>query len=155
VRIGIVEGIYIAPARGEPTESVDQIHVVAGKGIEGDRFYLQSESKDIQSKTDREITLIEIETIDAIYNEDGIKLTPDQTRRNIVTRGISLNDLVGHVFSIGEIKLLGIRLCEPCSYLASRTDPRVLHSMAHRGGLRAKIITDGMIHINDMISISD
>lgn len=155
MKIGIVEKIYIAPASGEPTESVDRIHVVAGKGIEGDRFYLQSESKDTQSKTDREITLIEMETIDAIYKEDRIKITPDQTRRNIVTRGVSLNDLVGHVFSIGEIKLLGIRLYEPCNYLASRTDPRLLHSMVHRGGLRAKIIVDGMIHINDPISISD
>jgi MOSC domain-containing protein YiiM len=154
VNLGIVEGIYIAPARGEPTKFVEKIHVVPGKGIEGDRYFYQPKINEAPSRQGRELTLIEIEAIEAMCQEDGIQITPDQTRRNIVTRGVSLNDLVGHVFSIGGIQLHGIRLCEPCNYLANRTDPRILHSMAHRGGLRAEIISDGIIHLNDIISIS-
>ena len=155
MNLGIVEGIYIAPARGEPTEFVEQIHVVPGQGIERDRYFYQPGMKDVHSMPDRELTLIEIEAIEAICKEDGIQITPDQTRRNIVTRGVSLNDLVGHVFSVGDIQLRGIRLCEPCNYLAKRTDPRILHSMTHRGGLRAEIISDGIIHINDIIKLSE
>jgi MOSC domain-containing protein YiiM len=155
VNLGIVEGIYIAHARGEPTEFVEQVHVVPGKGIEGDRYFSQPEIKDFDSKPGLELTLIEIEAIEAICKEDGIQISPDQTRRNIVTRGVSLNELVGHAFSIGDLQFRGIRLCEPCNYLAKRTDPRILRSMTHRGGLRAEIITDGIIHLNDIISISE
>jgi MOSC domain-containing protein YiiM len=150
--IGKVEGIYVTPNRGEPTMLVEQAHVVPGKGIEGDRYFNQHETSIADSKPGREITLIEMESIEAICREDGVIISPDQTRRNIVTRGVSLNDLVGQLFNIGTIQLRGIRLCEPCNYLASRTDPRILHSMAHRGGLRAEIITEGIVHVNDIIT---
>ena len=149
--IGKVEGIYISPNRGEPTMLIDQAHVVPRMGIEGDRYFTRHGTRKADSKPGREITLIEMEAIEAICQEDGISITPDQTRRNIVTRGVSLNDLVGQHFKIGTIQLRGIRLCEPCNYLAGRTDPRILHSMAHRGGLRAEIISEGIIHINDVI----
>ena len=155
LKLGIVAGIYIAPAHGELTEFVEHVHVIPGKGIEGDRYFNQTGIIDPHSKPGRELTLIEIETIEAICHEYGMQITPDQTRRNIVTRGVSLNDLVGHFFSIGNIQLSGIRLCEPCYYLANRTDPRILHAMAHRGGLRAEIISDGIIYLNDIISISE
>ena len=155
MNLGIVEGIYIAHVHGEQTEFVEQIHVVPGKGIEGDRYFYQPELKAVSAKPGLELTLIEIETIEAICLEDGIQLTPDQTRRNIVTRGVSLNDLVGHVFYINKIQLRGVRLCEPCNYLANRINPRILQTMAHRGGLRAEIISDGYIQLNDIISISE
>jgi MOSC domain-containing protein YiiM len=151
VSTGKVVAIYIAPSQGEPTMYVDQAHLVPGRGIEGDRYYNPTGTSGINPNPERELTLIEIEVIEAICQEDGIPLTPDQTRRNIITRGIPLNDLVGQVFTIGNIKLRGIRLCEPCNYLAGRTDPRILSSMAHRGGLRAQIISEGFIHLNDAI----
>jgi MOSC domain-containing protein YiiM len=150
--VGRVIAIYISPARGEPTVYVEQAHVVPGMGIQGDRYHKLSESSDIQNKTGRQLTLIENEAIEAICNVNGIPISADQTRRNIVTQGISLNDLVGHEFMIGSIKARGIRLCEPCNYLAKRTDPRILDAMAHRGGLRADILTEGIIHLNDVIS---
>jgi MOSC domain-containing protein YiiM len=149
---GKVEGIYITPNRGEPTLLVEMAHVVPGMGIEGDRYFFRHDTNNVDSKPGHEITLIEMETIEAICQQDGVNITPDQTRRNIVTRGVSLNDLVGQLFTIGTIQLRGVRLCEPCNYLASRTDPRILHSMAHRGGLRAEIISEGTIHINDIIT---
>jgi MOSC domain-containing protein YiiM len=152
---GKVEGIYIAPHRGEPTISVEQAHIVPGKGIEGDRYYTQPGIHDESTKPGQEITLIEMEAIEAICREEGIHLTPAQTRRNIATRGVPLNDLVGRMFSIGNLQLRGVRLCEPCDYLANRTDPRILNSMAHRGGLRAEIISEGIIHRNDTITVSE
>lgn len=153
--IGKVIGIYIAQNRGDQTVSVDQVHVLPGLGIEGDRYFKKTVNSDGNSKSGREITLIEMEAIESMRDMDGLQITPDQTRRNIVTRGIALNDLVGQLFYIGNIQLRGVRLCEPCQYLANQTDPRILSAMVHRGGLRADIVTEGIIHINDIISTSE
>jgi MOSC domain-containing protein YiiM len=150
--IGKVVRIYIAQNRGDQTVNVDRIHVVPGLGIEGDRYFKKSTDKEGQSKTGREITLIELEAIESIRLIDGIQITPEETRRNIITNGIPLNELVGHIFFIGSIKLRGVRLCEPCQYLANKTDPRILNAMVHRGGLRADILTEGYIQTNDMIT---
>jgi MOSC domain-containing protein YiiM len=152
---GTVVTIYISPARGEPTVSVDQVHVIPGKGIQGDRYFSEQGKVAEGYRPDRQLTLIESEAIEAIRQEDGIPISPGDTRRNIITRGIRLNDLVGYDFYIGKIRMHGIRLCEPCNYLASRTHPQIITSMAHRGGLRAEILSDGMIHINDIIAIAD
>jgi MOSC domain-containing protein YiiM len=104
-------------------------------------------------KTGTEITFIEQEAIEAMRRE-GVRISPDQTRRNIITQGVSLNDLVGREFMVGASRLRGVRLREPCDYLASRTDPQVKQSMAHRGGLRANILTDSIIHLDDPITSS-
>ena len=150
--IGKVIGIYIAQNQGDQTVSVNQVHVVPGMGIEGDRYFNKPGNSEGKLKTGREITLIALEAIESMRDEDGLQITPDQTRRNIVTQGIALNNLVDQLFTVGNIKLRGIRLCEPCQYLANRTDPRILKAMSHRGGLRADILTDGIIRINDIIS---
>jgi len=99
--------------------------------------------------------LIEMEAIESMRDDEGINISPEQTRRNILTRGISLNELVDHDFSVGDVQLHGVRLCEPCQYLADRTDQRVLQSMVHRGGLRADVVSAGIIRINDLITYSD
>jgi MOSC domain-containing protein YiiM len=151
--VGKVIGIFISPKRGEPTDPVKQIYVVPGKGIKGDRYFRQTENGEVHTKSGQEITLIEMEAIEAI-SEEGIQISPGQTRRNIITSGVSLNELVGYIFTVGNIKLRGIRLCEPCNYLANRTDPRVLKALAHRGGLRAEIITEGIISLSDIIKPS-
>ena len=148
---GQVVGIYFAPQRGEPMLEAKQAHIIPGRGIEGDRYFKSVGTTDDPQKTGTEITFIEQEAIDAM-RRDGVRISPEQTRRNIITRGISLNDLVGREFMVGASRLRGIRLCEPCDYLASRTDPRVKQSMAHRGGLRADILTDSIIHLNDPIT---
>ena len=148
---GNVIGIYISPHRGEPTVSVEHVHVIPGKGIEGDRYFQTPGMKDALTRTGRQLTLIEQESIEAMC-QDGVQISPGETRRNLITQGIALNDLVGKRFFVGQIELLGIRLCEPCDYLASRTDPRVKQSMAHRGGLRVDILSEGYIHINDFIT---
>lgn len=152
---GSVIEIFIAKTRGEQTFFVDQIHVIPGMGIEGDRYF-----KDPSNSTDKrdpgfQITLIQKEVIDSLREIDGIEITPRDTRRNIITQGIALNDLVDRVFFIGNIQLRGVRLCEPCTKLAGRTDPRVLNALTHRGGLRADILTEGVIHINDLITTGE
>src|SRR5674476_633462 len=96
---GIVEGIFIAPTRGAHTEYTEHIHVVPGMGIEGDRYFSPIEFRPSGSKPGLELTLVEMEAIEAICQEDGMQLTPDQTRRNIITRGVTLNDLVGKDFT--------------------------------------------------------
>ena len=151
--IGKVIGIYIAVKQGDPTISVEQVHLVPGLGIQGDRYFNKLANPTGKTKTGQQITLIEMEAIQSICNDAGILLTPDQTRRNLITSGIALNDLVGQLFLVGNIELRGVRLCEPCQYLADRTDPRILQAMAHRGGLRADIVTEGNISINDPITI--
>jgi MOSC domain-containing protein YiiM len=150
---GKVVGIYISPERGRPTMSVEQIYVMPGKGIRGDRYFRQTEKGEIHSKSGQEITLIEMEAIESLVSE-GIQVTPSETRRNIITVGVPLNDLVGWSFMVGDVQLKGVRLCEPCNYLANLTDPRILPALAHRGGLRAEIITEGSIHLNDSIKLT-
>jgi MOSC domain-containing protein YiiM len=152
--IGKVVGIYIAQKQGDQTVLVDQVHVIPGLGIEGDRYFTKPTNPDGKTKTGRQITLIELEAIESLRDNSGIPITPAQTRRNLITSGIALNDLVGKLFNVGNIQLQGVRLCEPCQYLADRTDPRILKAMAHRGGLRADIITEGNIQINDPITIT-
>ena len=152
---GIVKSIYIAHEKGEPTFAVDQVHVVPGLGIEGDRYYQLLLNPGKTSKPGRELTLIELEAIEYMRDVEGVQITPEQTRRNIITSGIGLNDLVGCEFQIGSVRLRGVRLCEPCQYLADRTDMRVLQSMVRRGGLRAEIISEGFISINDIITKND
>jgi MOSC domain-containing protein YiiM len=149
---GKVEAIYIAHQQGEPTILVDQAHAVPGMGIEGDRYFGRHDISSKHARPGREITLIELEAIVSMNREEGIPINPGETRRNIVTRGIALNELVDRVFYVGNVQLRGVRLCQPCQYLADRTDPRVLASMSDRGGLRAEIVTEGIIHINDIIT---
>ena len=87
-----------------------------------------------------------------IKRDYGVDITPGDARRNLVTRGIPLNHLVGHEFQIGEVKIRGIRLCEPCDHLQRLTGRPVLKELRHRGGLRAQILTQGTIHVGDVIS---
>jgi MOSC domain-containing protein YiiM len=148
---GTVESIYLASAAGAPTQAVDQACAIPGVGLEGDRYALGvgTFSKPLP---DRELTLIEAEAIEALKHEYHFELTPGEARRNVVTRGVALNHLVGKEFKIGEVKIRGIRLCEPCDYLQRLTGREVIRGLTHRGGLRAQILTRGTIHVGDPIS---
>ena len=148
---GTVVSIHIAKTAAGPMESVREIQALSGRGLEGDRYFRQQGTFSKKGEPDREITLIEIEAIEAMQGEKGIKLDPGASRRNIVTRGVPLNHLVGLEFSAGEVKLRGLRLCEPCSHLAKLTHTQVLPGLVHRGGLRAQILTDGKIRVADPV----
>lgn len=148
---GEIVSIFTAPAVGEKTQAVNQVRAVPGHGLEGDRYFLAGGFHSEKYKPDREITLIELEAIEALLREEKIHLEPGETRRNLITRGAPLNHLVGKEFMVGEVRLRGLRLCEPCQYLASKTEPGVLPGLIHRGGLRAQILTEGMIRVGDIV----
>jgi MOSC domain-containing protein YiiM len=147
---GIVEFIYVAPGATAPTHPVNAAHAVPGSGLEGDRYALRvgTFSKPLP---DRELTLIEAEAIEALKREYNFELAPGDARRNLVTRGVALNHLVGRDFQIGEVKIRGIRLCEPCEHLQGLTGGQIIKGLAHRGGLRAQILTEGTIRVGDLV----
>jgi 8-oxo-dGTP diphosphatase len=135
-------------------ENRNEVNAIAGKGIEGDRYFLGVGTYSSSAGVSRDITLIEIETTEALQRK-GIFLSAGDARRNVVTRAVPLNHLVGRTFLIGEVYLRGTRLCEPCSYLETMTQKGVLKGLIHRGGLRADILTDGRMRVGDAVKQTD
>lgn len=148
---GTVVSINITDDGATPMRSVREAHAVPGQGIEGDRYYRKTGTFSKTEGTGRQITLIEIEAIEDVEISYGYKLDPTDSRRNIVTRDVPLNHLVGKEFTVGEVTLRGVRLNGPCNHLAKLTDPRVKEALVHRGGLRADILTEGTIRPGDTI----
>jgi len=150
---GSIIHIFISPQAGERVQMVDRVTLVAGKGIEGDRYYLGAGtfSEKLKNNPAAELTLIEQEQIDQFNKEHNTQIHYGDFRRNIVTKGIALNDLVNKTFSIGNARLKGLRLCEPCSHLAETLNPLVLPHLVGRGGLRAQILSTDIIHVGDKI----
>jgi len=148
---GTVVSIFIAPSAAEPIQSVGQVRVVAGKGLEGDRYFEGRGTWSTHPGSGREVTLIESETLDALVGEGGPHFEPGSHRRNVVTRGVPLNHLVGHDFRIGEVVFRGMRLCEPCEHLEKLNQPGIKMAILHRGGLRADIVQEGTIRVGDAI----
>lgn len=132
--------------------SVDSVRAIPGQGLEGDRYFLNVGTfSPTPQKPDFELTLIEQEQVEAFAVASGLPFTAAQARRNIVTRGIALNDLVGCEFFLGEVRIRGIRLCEPCNYLAKISYPQTLKGLVHKGGLRAQILTEGTIRVGEKL----
>jgi MOSC domain-containing protein YiiM len=148
---GEVVEINVADESGGPMRPLDAATLVLGKGIEGDRYATSSGTYSDRPGSGREITLIEVEAVEALAHENGIEITPADTRRNIVTRGVPLNHLVGREFTVGEVTLVGRRLNEPCVLLAKRTSDGVRTGLVHRGGLRADIVHDGVVRVGDRV----
>lgn len=144
--------ICIADAAGAPMRTVPEAECISGRGIAGDRYFLGTGTfSPTAKKPSQEVTLVEAEEIDRFNEQCGASYTPRDVRRNLVTRGIRLNDLVGRRFAVGVVVLEGIRLCEPCSYLAGLTRPDVLEALVHRAGLRAAIVEGGTIRVGDAV----
>ena len=122
------------------------VTALPGKGLEGDRHVLGTGTFP-SGKPGSALTLIEGEVCDSFEPP----LTPDEHRRNLVTRGIDLNGLVGHEFTIGEVRCRGMRLCEPCTVVDRYARQPVLRALVHRGGLRADILTEGKITVGDPV----
>ena len=150
--MGSVEGIFIASEAEGETRPVDVGRAVEGQGLEGDRYFAGDGTFYEERKPGQDLTLIEAEAIAAMAAEDGVEIAPGEARRNVVTRGIGLNDLVGRRFTVGEIECVGDRLCDPCSHLEKITKPGVLRGLVNRGGLRANIVRGGRIAVGDEIT---
>ena len=144
---GRVTAIYITPTHGELPQPVESARARAGKGLEGNRYFFED-----GAPPGNAITLISADAVDDFAAESGIPLTPQQSRRNVVTTGIDLNALVGKRFQVGDVECEGVELCEPCTTLQAMTYPEVLKGMVHRAGLNADILTDGEIAVGDTVA---
>ena len=148
---GSVVSIQIARNAKGAMESLEEVRAIEGKGLEDDRYCKQVGSYSHHPGPDREVTLIEMEAIDALRRDYDTDLEPKDSRRNLTTRGVPLNHLVGREFTVGEVRLEGLRLCEPCANLVRMTAKGVLQGLIHRGGLRAQIVSGGTIRVGDPI----
>jgi hypothetical protein len=153
---GTVEVIALAERATGDMRTVDRVRALAGRGLDGDRYAAKAGTFTPASDTARgyDLTLIEAEVIESLTLPDG-RLDLAEARRNIVTRGLDLNALVGRRFRVGDVECLGQRLCEPCSHLERLTTKGALRGLIHRGGLRADVLSDGEIATGDHIETVD
>jgi MOSC domain-containing protein len=145
---GTVAALLIAPAAEAPLVLVDEVEALAGLGLEGDR-YAAGQGTFSGRGRGYELTLVEAEVL------DEIELPWAEARRNVVTKCISLNALVGRRFRVGSVECVGRRLAEPCSHLEKLARPGLLRPLVHRGGLRADITAGGNIHVGDEVVALD
>jgi MOSC domain-containing protein YiiM len=150
---GRVEAIHIASAAGESMVPLGEVRAVPGRGLEGDRYFSKTGTYSRHEGADRQITLIEVEALEALERDYRIALDPGESRRNVATRGVAVNHLVGRRFRIGEVRLRGLRLCEPCSHMERLSGKPVRSGLVHRGGLRAEILTEGVIRVGDPVEL--
>jgi uncharacterized protein YcbX len=151
--MGTLIQICIADAAGAPMRTVREAVCVSGRGIDGDRYFLGTGTfSPTARKPSQEVTLVEVEEVERFNLLCGADRRPEDLRRNLVIQAMKLNDLVGHRFAIGSVIFEGIRLCEPCSYLAGITQAEVLRELVHRAGLRAAIIHGGTVRVGDDVS---
>jgi MOSC domain-containing protein YiiM len=144
---GYVEEILVTSTATELPCSVERVRAIAGRGLDGDRYAIEAGTwSDYPVQTGTDVTLIEAEVLEVLG------LSGAQARRNVVTRGIRLNELVGRRFGIGDVKCFGVRLCEPCKHLEQLTGVAV-PLLVHRGGLRADILSEGTITIGLTITV--
>ena len=149
--MSIVSKICIAPISGKKMIEISSVEVIANKGILNDRYFKDENEKDIQ------LTLIESENIDYFNEKSKTKIADIDFRRNIITKGINLNNLIGKEILIGEVRIKGQRLCDPCKYLQEKLqENNTFKNMTYlykRGGLRCEILTSGKISNDDKIEV--
>ncbi|HZZ78032.1 MAG TPA: MOSC domain-containing protein [Gemmataceae bacterium] len=149
---GQLAGIFVSAKKGADLQSIDSVEAIAGRGLVGDRYFAKEGTFSDKDGPDREVTLIEEEALAGLAREYEITLLPAQARRNLLTRGVPLNHLVGQTFRVGDVVLRGLRLCEPCGHLQKLTRVGVLKGLIHRGGVRAQIVQGGTLHIGAAIT---
>jgi MOSC domain-containing protein YiiM len=153
VKIGLLRGIWISPAARAPLVGLAEVRAVPGRGLEGDRYFFARGSFSRWPGTGRAVSLIAEETLEAVCAEHGFDLRGGRSRRNLVTSGIGLTDLQERTFRIGTAVLRGVRSCAPCHYLERLTEAGVFDALKGRGGLRADVIEEGILHIGDAIEL--
>lgn len=153
---GTLVSISIARHKGATPETLEEATLDADCGVRGDHHYRHS-----GAPADQQVTLVEAEQVAAFNRHTGLSVKPEQTRRNLLTRGVSLNELVGRRFRVGEAELEGMDLCQPCAGLGEAlatpgvNKAQVVKAFVDRGGLRARIITGGTIRPGDPVTTGD
>lgn len=147
---GKVVSIHLAAEAEAKPQPVREVRAVAAKGLEGDRYFRKTGTYSKTQGTGREVTLIEAEALEGLARDYEVALPPGDSRRNIVTRGIALNHLVGKEFRVGQARLRGVRLCEPCGHMERLSGAKgAQEGLVHRGGLRCDIVEGGLIRVGD------
>ena len=149
---GSVVRLFVAPEAGAAMQAVEAARAVPERGLEGDRYFNHEGSFSRWPGPHRDLSLIAEEALDEMHREADVRLDPSESRRNVLTRGVPLNDLIGETFSVGEVRVAGIRLCQPCKYLVRLTGkPGLLPHLIGRGGLRVRILDEGFIRVGDVV----
>jgi MOSC domain-containing protein YiiM len=149
---GRLEAIFIAARAGAPMRALEEVRALAGRGLEGDRYAVRQGTFSVAGGRGNEVTLIAGEVLDALRLPDTQSLSGADARRNLVTRGLDLDAVIGRRFQIGQLELIGRRRCEPCAHLQRLTRPGVLRALVHRGGLRADLLSTGTLRVGDAIT---
>ena len=143
---GRVDGIYITPTKYELPAPVERVRALAGRGLEGNRYFYDGDAP-----PGRALTLVAAEALEEGAAESGVPLTAAESRRNVLTRGIDLTAVVGVRCRVGDVECVGVELCEPCTTLQKLTRPGVIKAYVHRAGLNADILSDGEIAVGDVV----
>lgn len=150
---GQVAWIHVAATAGAPMRAVDDATAVVGKGLDGDRYATGTGHWSPIRRRGDQLTLVEIEELDSVAAAHGLRLPPGATRRNITTRGVRLDGLIGRRFRIGDAECVGTRRCEPCSYLDGLLGQDALPALVHRAGIRAEVTKGGLIALGDPVLV--
>ncbi len=148
---GVVEGLHLVPRSFLPMRTMDNLSFVKGQGIAGDRYSSGEGFYSDRPEEGRQVTLFEVETLEALWRDHGVRLMPEDHRRNITTRGVPLNHLVGRRFSVGDVVLEGTRLSTPCRHIEQITGKEIFTLLLNRSGLHARIIEPGEAFTGDPI----
>lgn len=152
---GTIDHLFITDAMSQPMRAQPELIAVAGKGIEGDRYMLATGTYSKKPEPGRQITLVEGEVLDWLKSEHGLTVRPEDCRRNVVTRGIELNPLVGKELTVGPVRVLVHRLCQPCRYIEKLLEqPDLYERWWDKGGLRCEILDGGTIRVGDRVAVA-
>jgi len=152
---GRVERIALAAEKEGPMRTVARAAARAGRGLEGDRYFDGAGTFSNAAARGHDLTLIAAEVLDALVLPSGERIAYEEARRNVVTRGIDLDALIGRRFRVGDVECVGQRRCEPCAHLERLTAPGSLRALVHRGGLRADVVSDGTIEVGAHVTAVD
>jgi len=155
--VGVAEvvGIYLAEAGGRPMRSVRAVETAVGQGLRGDRYQTGTGEWSYDPRLYDDVTLIAVEVLAAVAAEHGVRLDAGMSRRNVETRGLDLDELVGRRFRVGKVELRGERPCEPCRYLDRVTGQSAKAALQGRGGLRASVIRGGVLQVGDVVTTQE
>ena len=153
IATGIVVALFTVDRRAAPMKKVEQLYALAGRGIEGDRYFLGTGTYSKSPEPGRQVTLIKSEVLESLKNTLEINVKPEESRRNILTQGIEINDLIGTEFYVGTVRLRAHRITQPCLYLEKLLDqPGLYKELWEKGGISCEILSDGVIKERDIIT---
>ena len=153
IATGIVVALFTVDRRAAPMKKVEQLYALAGRGIEGDRYFLGTGTYSKSPEPGRQVTLIKSEVLESLKNKLEINVKPEESRRNILTQGIEINDLIGTEFYVGTVRLRAHRITQPCLSVEKLLDqPGLYKELWDNGGISCEILSDGVIKERDIIT---